>query len=1072
MKKILSVLYVTGFLPVLATTITIGSSEPADKDIVLYANDVLEINGNGLTANCTVTVTNSGYQTTAKIKFLTTATIAAPIYVDDSVEFQVAANATGTVAGKLTVVANSHGDAHVRSSVESGGLLKYTGGASLSGTKSSMYTTFRVLKGNVDITDNPFESTFSISMICGHLTFKDGGAWKTGAANGAGLYLCRSEQNADAIFEVGRGGYVEFGNNQKIHVGYAANKLSKIYVNGGTFVTKQAGDQIYFNYNTSDQPGGSGNAVLEIDNGGIFSNKCHVVVGNSVNGRASIVLGTGLWTAGEYYKTFLITQPATEQTRSCSLSVTGDFTFDLSHFSNGGILDRADATDTIPAVNCAWNVADGAKLTFNGKNYSAASNNKFTFHNFNTDGLVTFGLKETNPISLTFVDAAASLHFGVSFPLATGTRITASGTSPSPALLLDIDYEDSTTTPDVLSTSVLEESFRGFSSVSCNALSVNAADGKIIYVPTELSSALSAIDVKSGTLLLDNGDAFSAGITVNTSDTGTLALVNATGFNSATRMSGTKALTDVASGLIVTDSPRSGEVTVHDGETLYVFGDGLGEEASVKLEGGSTLKFMATTTVAAPVDAGPGNTNFRVAGSAVGTIAGKLTRSGSGSAHLQLMSGNGTLNFIGGAEIGNGEVQLNGAPQTYFDIWSGVTQITNKAFDARCALNIFQGKVRVADGGVWYPGSQQWAHINVGGSSTEQYADACLEIATGGVVRVFNNCLPYVGNNSQVDYTAKLFINGGRFYRDGADRFYLRGNGIVEIDNGGTFSNSRQIEVSSTTAKVLLKNGTLDGNNDFSGRNGYGSLFNGSGNCAVSIEGDFTIDISHYSTSLISNTLDNAATWTVKPGARLHVRGDPTGIDTKKLVFRDFAGDGLALDLNATRNTDVVFADCTTPVKVSVVLPGIVSSRLQAYGSTSDLELGYIVPEGMSYRLGTTSFSTVVTTGFSNITYKNLGFDVGSTMEIPYSTASGAMTVAGTLTLPSAPNGMNYKLVRTGSIDLLDHTPVVTADSVAGNPVWTCVGGLISRKALMEVNDVNNSLDLSYRWPGFVMSFF
>ena len=81
-------------------------------------------------------------------------------------------------------------------------------------------------------------------------------------------------------------------------------------------------------------------------------------------------------------------------------------------------------------------------------------------------------------------------------------------------------------------------------------------------------------------------------------------------------------------------------------------------------------------------------------------------------------------------------------------------------------------------------------------------------------------------------------------------------------------------------------------------------------------------------------------------------------------------------------------------------------------------------------------------------------------MEIPYSTASGAMTVAGTLTLPSAPNGMNYKLVRTGSIDLLDHTPVVTADSVAGNPVWTCVGGLISRKALMEVNDVNNSLDL------------
>ena len=57
-------------------------------------------------------------------------------------------------------------------------------------------------------------------------------------------------------------------------------------------------------------------------------------------------------------------------------------------------------------------------------------------------------------------------------------------------------------------TSVLEESFRGFSSVSCNALSVNAADGKIVYVPTELSSALSAIDVKSGTLLLDKNNLY------------------------------------------------------------------------------------------------------------------------------------------------------------------------------------------------------------------------------------------------------------------------------------------------------------------------------------------------------------------------------------------------------------------------------------------------------------------------------------------------------------------------------------------------------------------------------------
>ena len=1063
MKALLFAMCVFGALAASSTTITITDDEPATKNIELVGGDTLDIRGNGLTANCTVTIV-CGYSNPAIIQFSSTATIAAPISLNDSAHFMVAAGVTGTVAGKLTATGTDY-DAQILSTVESGGLLRFTGGAELAAKSGAgMYSTFRPKKGEIEIADKPFETTYSLSFLGGHLTVKDGGAWTAGKAAGAGLYLNRGEQSSDATFEIGVGGSATFGSDQSIYIAYASGKTSKIYVNGGTLAAT-TGDHFYFNHNTSNAAGGKGTGIFEIDNGGVYSTVRHVEVGSADTGSARVVLGDGTWaicdsTYGEPANCLFAQTHASGG--DLQVTVGGDFTFDFAKAKNYSVFQDRAAAGTYPELDFAWAVAEGAKLTFGGRTGSSTAN--FTISNLQPEGRFDLGILADNPTSLTLANASENLHFGVTLPLPSGRTITATGTSP--AATVDLSYVSSETEPAVLSDTVLNaSSLVGFGSLAFgDRFAFNGTATGTLYVEPALSSGFSSVKVGSGRLILKDASSIPATTVVETSGSGALALVNATGFDPETRMAGTKNLTDIASDLVITDTARTDAVAVGNGQTLLVYGDGLGEEASVSLAAGATLKFMASATIAGPVNAAAGTTTIRAAAGAFGTIAGKFTQSGTTATTINLYS-EGLINFIGGGEISNGPGSSN---TPAFCVRTGEVQITNKAFSVGCSMDLYSGRLRIADGGSWTPFAT-YCPVNLNKSQT---GDVCLEVGKGGLVRLGNNCHYYIGSNAQTTYASKLFINGGTVRRDGADHFSLRGCGVVEIDNGGTLATSRLIEVGSTTgaAKVILGNGAWTGNNEWAGNNDYTSLFAqesgvGASTCAVSLAGDFTVDISHYTNQNIANDAGGVSNWSVGPGARLHVVGH--GANTKKLKFVNFAGEGLALDLNATSNTDVVFDNVPETVTVGFVLPGKTSSRIQATTTEPDLHVGYVVPNGQTYELGTTAVN-LTTTGFNSVTRTDdLTLDAGSTVVIPWNGAGSPYVLDGSLRLPDETATVNYKLKRNAPVGKQDGTVILNANEIVGNPSWVCVGGAQADRATLAVE--GDSLVFGYDPPGVVL---
>jgi hypothetical protein len=518
------------------------------------------------------------------------------------------------------------------------------------------------------------------------------------------------------------------------------------------------------------------------------------------------------------------------------------------------------------------------------------------------------------------------------------------------------------------------------------------------------------------------------------------------GFNAETMLGGTKKKVE-PSRLVVTDADVEGEVSVEKGETLNVFGDGLGENASLKLWGGATVMFRESATISSPVWS-TNTVTFKTFDSSVtGTVAGVYSKNGSQTVAIKSP---GLLVLSGGGVIG------------IVNMYNGNVAVTGK-YSVKGATYFYGGHMLVHNGGEWvYTANDQ--HLRLDKNSE---GDSCLEIGPGGYVDdTASSHSTYIGGSS---YQSKLFVNGG-YFRHRYHNFGMYKNSTVEI-RSGTFECRRRISCSGTAdnSKIILGDGTWY----CYGGSYCPQLFTGTGFCTVSFEGNSTFNIASGQQERNDTTNDvPQCTYVCKPGSRLKIigRSDVNSI----LTLHNFNADGLVFDINdnpdrTDKGIKVKFVDPGENVAVGYVLPGISGNEFMPVageGASVRLNASYVVPEGVTFDAA--SMPQGWYSGFAEAAVSNLVFETGSTLQFPFPIAPYApLSIAGSLTLPAA---MNYTATGTSKPKVKLATLIAPAEGVIQGEeecVWTSTGWLNPEYASFSTD--GGTLDFSYDPPGTII---
>ena len=257
-----------------------------------------------------------------------------------------------------------------------------------------------------------------------------------------------------------------------------------------------------------------------------------------------------------------------------------------------------------------------------------------------------------------------------------------------------------------------------------------------------------------------------------------------------------------ASRLVVTDENVVGDVSVASGETLLVFGDGLGADAALTLAGGSTLKFCRTSTIAAPVTS-TGGVGLQTSDSSVtGTVAGVWTGAATAASELKIDSP-GLFVLAGGGTLGD-----NTGGYDTLRMNSGNAAVTG-VVALYGYLRMYGGHLTIRDGGK-VTISRNYRQIRMDLNT----ADTCLELGDGGEIETlaatYENSV-YIGKGSG-SYESRVLLTGGNVTFNNRHYIALQAGGVIEIESG-TFRTQRRISctASATTenAKVVLRGGTF-----------------------------------------------------------------------------------------------------------------------------------------------------------------------------------------------------------------------------------------------------------------------
>lgn len=518
--------------------------------------------------------------------------------------------------------------------------------------------------------------------------------------------------------------------------------------------------------------------------------------------------------------------------------------------------------------------------------------------------------------------------------------------------------------------------------------------------------------------------------------------------------------------LVVTDQNVVGEVWVNNGETISIYGNGLGADATLVLDGGSIVKFFATAEISCPVIA----TNATVIGefatvkyqtsgaSVTGTVSGVISSASKNRMYLNTSAGSIILS-------GSGSI-------TTFYMDTGHVDVTGQ-YDITGAQRFYGGHLKIRDGGRMSVVTA-WQHLRL--DATENKKSSILEVASGGVFeKCAGNQYTFLGYGDATR-PSKILVNGGRFTHDMV-RFNFKAGGSIEI-NSGTFETHAPIRcwdsATAENATITLRGGTMG---FWGGGAGYCKYMfadpasddkqTGVGRCAVVVDGNARLTLGYQPNMPDSPDDVGRATWRCTPGSRLSVSG--SGYDVKT-VWHNFEADGLAIDLNipsgrGLNNATIAIADRTDTVGLGFVLPGTAGCGIITTNTSPAIAASYVVPSGQT--LDTANLPDWWYRGFSSSCVSNITFDTGSTLEFPFFPGS-PLAIAGKVTLPAS---MNFR-VDVGAEPLRSRPPEAVVDPADGvddaeECVWTCLGATRAERSAMSVAD--GKLCYAYTQPSMLI---
>lgn len=449
------------------------------------------------------------------------------------------------------------------------------------------------------------------------------------------------------------------------------------------------------------------------------------------------------------------------------------------------------------------------------------------------------------------------------------------------------------------------------------------------------------------------------------------------------------------------DEPVSGTFIVNEDENVRVYGDGLGSDATIVMNGGRITISKDGATVAAPITLA-GDAELCAAHGVTGTFAGEITVGESASDVTLRVSGPGCKVFTGGADLsGSSAFRLEDGDML-------VTNCTWKLLQGETSADtgMFEsaGTLTVRDGGKILNGTERALshcfYINVHPS-----AAGVLDIGEGGEL-FFEGAKRFVVGQTN-DTHGTLRISGGYVhdrYANTSPTLAAKSDSTAVLEfNSGRMQLSSAIRSGTGQARIVWRGGTWAFNRSYFSKHMLDDRTNistgGPSHITVDIEGpDCVLDIGDTAlVDAVTNTISGSPyPWRSKPEGLLTVTNSSDGVKT-------FAVDSVFTNMNVRISSNVVFLVTATAPEFSF---GTYEPENGVTASDFIAESGLVFTADTVRVTSGTVFDTHALDGWR---FDNLMFMDDAVLKFGINDGKAdTLTIPGTLTLPERLSCFGY----------------------------------------------------------------
>lgn len=588
------------------------------------------------------------------------------------------------------------------------------------------------------------------------------------------------------------------------------------------------------------------------------------------------------------------------------------------------------------------------------------------------------------------------------------------------------------------------------------------------------------IVVSSGSLELGSMADLAAGVRISTSGDAKVLFGTTEGFDED-RLEGTKNY-EFLSPLVVTDTVRTEEtLTLNEGETLHIRGNGLTSETALVLNGGTVCFEMPDVTIGSPVTVQAPvkieTTGASVTGRVTGAVSAVIPSTAASTSGISV-SGAGCVVLAGGGTFANARNNVTVKGGASLLLTNGDYSFASATLATSADTTDWGRYIGIVDGGhVTFTGNERSAIILQAKLDDSAYnKTAVLEVGSGSSCELRGNLHLAMGSDQA---QGKLIVSGGTMKIGGVLLlgYISMGTAVIELRDGVLeLSNAMRrfrsgINSYQAQGRFDWSGGTLKVASDYPASELY--LIRNASTAEdelkrlrvwTRIMGDCTLDL----TSLparetpLANVpagFDRAewfgkGTLTVKGGKSFVMNsiGDGVGLrlegDGTQVILPE---DAQVFDYDVcAANMDVVpYKDrysTTNTVLLNLSLPTFIAAG-KGVSLSNDCPTRTISIAEASASAGGCFDNADTLVGVGPYVVTNLTFAEGSVL----GAKAGALpfAVIGTLTLPSS---LGY-FVRRGISGAANRAAFAAAGGLVGDPVWNKVDGSLSRSPRLDATE-------------------